>query len=83
MLILRLLTVRTEVWSDEEDEALKALVELHGTGNWTLISQSLVERTGKQCRERFHNHLDVGIKKGDWTEQVSPISYRLPLSHAP
>lgn len=30
-------------------------------------------RTGKQCRERFHNHLDVGIKKGDWTEEEDRI----------
>mmetsp|Transcript_25456 Transcript_25456/g.34002 ORF Transcript_25456/g.34002 Transcript_25456/m.34002 type:complete len:501 (-) Transcript_25456:110-1612(-) len=26
-------------------------------------------RTGKQCRERYMNHLQVGIKKGDWTEE--------------
>jgi hypothetical protein len=39
----------------------------------TLIAQSLPERTGKQCRERFHNHLDVGIKKGDWTVEEDRI----------
>lgn len=39
----------------------------------TLIAQSLPERTGKQCRERFHNHLDQGIKKGDWTEEEDRI----------
>lgn len=37
----------------------------------TLIAQFLPERTGKQCRERFHNHLDNGIKKGDWTPEVN------------
>jgi len=40
----------------------------------TLIAQSLPERTGKQCRERWHNHLGSGIKKGDWTEEVTTIS---------
>lgn len=38
-----------------------------------MIAQSLPERTGKQCRERFHNHLDQGIKKGDWTEEEDRI----------
>ena len=40
----------------------------------TLVAQSLSERTGKQCRERWHNHLGSGIKKGEWTEEVSLIS---------
>jgi hypothetical protein len=26
-------------------------------------------RTGKQCRERYMNHLQEGIKKGEWTEE--------------
>lgn len=38
-----------------------------------MIAQSLQERSGKQCRERFHNHLDKGIKKGDWTEEVGIV----------
>ncbi len=39
----------------------------------TLVAQSLPERTGKQCRERWHNHLGAGIKKGDWTEEVMKL----------
>mmetsp|Transcript_6150 Transcript_6150/g.10262 ORF Transcript_6150/g.10262 Transcript_6150/m.10262 type:complete len:253 (+) Transcript_6150:70-828(+) len=58
-----------KIWSVEEDETLKVLVETHGTGNWTLIAQSLPERTGKQCRERWHNHLGAGIRKGEWSEE--------------
>lgn len=30
-------------------------------------------RNSKQCRERWHNHLDVGLKKGDWTEGEDKI----------
>lgn len=62
-----------KTWTDQEDETLRQLVSVHGTGNWTLIAQSLPERSGKQCRERFHNHLDQGIKKGDWTEEEDRI----------
>ena len=39
----------------------------------TLIAQSLPTRTGKQCRERWHNHLGAGIKKGEWTEEEDRI----------
>jgi hypothetical protein len=33
-----------------------------------LISSSLPERTAKQCRERYHNHLATDIKKTDWSQ---------------
>jgi len=62
-----------KIWTAEEDNCLKELVESLGTGNWTLIAQSLPTRTGKQCRERWHNHLGAGIKKGDWTEEEDRI----------
>lgn len=28
---------------------------------------------GKQCRERWHNHLDPNIKKGPWTEEEERV----------
>ena len=31
------------------------------------------DRTGKQCRERYMNHLQGGIKKGDWTPEEDRI----------
>jgi myb proto-oncogene protein len=37
------------------------------------VAESLPERTGKQCRERWHNHLGAGIKKGEWTEEEDRI----------
>lgn len=30
-------------------------------------------RTGKQCRERYMNHLHGGIKKGDWTAEEDAL----------
>ena len=32
-----------------------------------MICASLPERTAKQCRERYHNHLASDIKKTDWS----------------
>ena len=59
-------------WAQEEDEAIKVLVLLHGTKSWTLIAELLQTeygvqgRSGKQCRERWHNHLDPEIVKKPW-----------------
>jgi hypothetical protein len=45
-----------------------ALVEEHGTRHWTLIGSMLEGRSGKQCRERWHNQLDPNINKEPWGE---------------
>ena len=66
----RMVNSTTGIWTSEEDERLKHLVEEHGTGNWSLIGDFFVDRTGKQCRERWTNHLSPGLKKGEWTEEV-------------
>ena len=44
------------------------LVETHGTKEWSKIARLLHTRAGKQCRERWHNHLRPDIKRGPWTE---------------
>jgi len=62
-------SVVKRVWSKEEDDRLKELVEIHGTKKWTIISEGLNGRSGKQCRERWYNHLETGVKKGDWSEE--------------
>lgn len=36
------------------------------------------QRNGKQCRERWHNHLDGLINKDNWTEKEENI---LRLKH--
>ncbi|KAJ1627719.1 Homeodomain-like protein [Pavlovales sp. CCMP2436] len=56
-------------WSTEEDNRVKELVQLHGTRSWTLVASHLPGRTGKQCRERWHNQLDDGIRKDAWTPE--------------
>ena len=53
-------------WSNAEDTLVRQLVQAHGTRSWTLVAQHLPGRTGKQCRERWHNHLDHDIRKDAW-----------------
>ena len=36
----------------------------------------LIGRSGKQCRERWHNHLDPKIKKDRWSEKEEEIIFR-------
>ncbi|XP_020163981.1 uncharacterized protein [Aegilops tauschii subsp. strangulata] len=56
-------------WTEEEDELLRRLVDEHGEHKWATISKHLPGRIGKQCRERWTNHVRPGIKKDHiWTE---------------
>ena len=41
---------------------LVKLVEQFGLRKWSYIAQMLPGRVGKQCRERWHNHLRPNIK---------------------
>lgn len=64
---------RRRPWTPREDAAIKGLVGENGIKQWTLIAESLRDkynisgRSGKQCRERWHNHLNSGILKQPWS----------------
>lgn len=54
-------------WTQEEDDKIVELVLKYGATKWSLIAKSLPGRIGKQCRERWHNHLNPDIRKDAWT----------------
>jgi len=56
-------------WSPEEDALMITLIEEYGTRQWGKIGSELNGRTGKQCRERWHNQLDPSISKRPWDPQ--------------
>lgn len=56
-------------WTPEEDAKVIRLVELHGNKKWSFIARQLKGRLGKQCRERWYNHLNPDINKGEWTDE--------------
>ncbi|KAE8682660.1 Myb-related protein 3R-1 [Hibiscus syriacus] len=56
-------------WSKEEDELIIELVNKYGPKKWSTIAQHLPGRIGKQCRERWHNHLNPAINKKAWTQE--------------
>ena len=39
-------SVVKRVWSKEEDDRLKELVEIHGTKKWTIISERMEKQYG-------------------------------------
>lgn len=64
--------MKTKPWTYEEDLKLRVLVEELGQKKWAHISSILSEtfhtqRKGKNCRERWNNHLDPKINKGEWS----------------
>ena len=69
------------VWSPEEDAILVENINMLGYASWKVIADLFPGRTGKQCRERWHNHLiDGGCKKGDWTTEDDELIMNLHSS---
>ncbi|RLN91326.1 hypothetical protein BBJ28_00014562 [Nothophytophthora sp. Chile5] len=58
-------------WTPEEDRVLLSLITRYGVGKirWCDLALHLPGRIGKQCRERWCNHLDSRIRKGQWTPE--------------
>ena len=56
-----------EPWSIKEDQNLINLVEKYGKSQWNFIAHYVPGRSGKQCRERWCNHLCPNINKSSWS----------------
>ena len=57
---------RRSHWLPEEDIALAQLVRSissSGPINWVRIAQNMQHRSPKQCRERYHQHLNPGLNR--------------------
>jgi hypothetical protein len=67
-------------WTPEEDAILREKRLLYGR-KWAKIAKHLPGRQGKQCRERFVNHLDPQLKKGEWTDDEEAILIALHEQH--
>ena len=64
-------------WSTEEDIQLKQIIEFNGVDKWTKVATKMPGRTAKQCRERWHSHLNNKIRKGDWQKEEDEIILKL------
>lgn len=68
-------------WSASEDLRLTELVHKIGPRRWAEIAREMGGgRIGKQCRERWHNHLDPVVIKTPFTLQEENLIRTLQLT---
>jgi pre-mRNA-splicing factor CDC5/CEF1 len=61
--------VKGGVWTNIEDEILKASVSKYGLQQWARVSSLLARKTPKQCKARWAEWLDPGIRKIEWSKE--------------
>lgn len=61
--------VKGGVWTNIEDEILKASVSKYGLNQWARVSSLLARKTPKQCKARWGEWLDPGIRKIEWSKE--------------
>lgn len=64
-------------WTDVEDALLKQALLENARGDrefhWSAVSHRVPGRSGKQCRERWYNHLCPSVKKGTWSSEEDAL----------
>lgn len=61
--------VKGGVWTNIEDEILKAAVSKYGLNQWARVSSLLARKTPKQCKARWSEWLDPSIRKIEWSKE--------------
>eukprot|EP00301_Raphidiophrys_heterophryoidea_P008250 c13085_g1_i3.p1 GENE.c13085_g1_i3~~c13085_g1_i3.p1 ORF type:complete len:671 (+),score=133.91 c13085_g1_i3:205-2217(+) len=62
-----------QLWTAEEDRALFFVVSERGPRAWEKIANELPERSGKQCRERWFNHVAPCVSKKQWNKEEDKL----------
>ncbi|KAI5005596.1 hypothetical protein ZWY2020_032839 [Hordeum vulgare] len=71
---IRAVTLSKGSWTHQEDGLLKRLVDKYGNKRWQEIAKHFPRRIGKQCRERWTNHLHPDLKNdAPWTEEEDMV----------
>ena len=65
--------VSTRPWTKSEDDRLNDLIAKFGAKRWSFIAGHMPQRKGKQCRDRYLNHLRPGIKTGEWSREEEKV----------
>jgi hypothetical protein len=67
-----------KAWTKEEDALLLTIVKkMQMPMKWSIVALSLPGRTGKQCRERYVNHLNPRLKVTDWNALEDAMIFHL------
>ncbi|OHT06301.1 Myb-like DNA-binding domain containing protein [Tritrichomonas foetus] len=70
-----------KLFSNKEDERLKALVAQYGEENWELIFSKMKTRNLRQVKERWYNSLSETVKKEKWTDEEDDLLLTLYDTH--
>lgn len=66
-----------KIWTDLEDKQLLKYINDYGPAKWSTIATFMPGRQGKQCRERWHNHLNPQISKCPWQDSEEWVLFLL------
>ncbi len=71
------------VWTEEEDQIIRNMVQEHGETRWTAMAQAVKTKNAKQCRRRWKNHLSIAAKRTEWNteEDARLIQYHQRLGN--
>ena len=60
-------------WTKEEDQLLLGVIKLNIDSSkdhhidWKSVSNKMINRNARQCRERYNNYLSQNLSKDDWS----------------
>ena len=73
------------VWTALEDRELRVAVEKVNKTNtpifWSKVAESLPGRVGRQCRDRWVNHLRPKVNKEVWTQDEDKLLFDAIKAH--
>lgn len=75
--------IRKKIWIEEEDEIIFKWVKKNGAKKWRHVGALIPGRNAKQCRERWHNHLDPTINHTEWNDKEDWVLFLCHELHGP
>ncbi|KAM9903754.1 hypothetical protein OXX69_007825 [Metschnikowia pulcherrima] len=61
--------VKGGVWTNVEDQILKAAVSKYGLTQWSRVASLLPKKTAKQAKARWNEYLNPSIDRSAWTRE--------------
>ncbi|EAY21683.1 Myb-like DNA-binding domain containing protein [Trichomonas vaginalis G3] len=63
------------LFTEEEDNLLRKLVEQYGENQWEYLSRQIGTRSSRQCRERWTNYLSPRLSQGPWSKDEDRLLF--------
>ncbi|OHS93323.1 hypothetical protein TRFO_40405 [Tritrichomonas foetus] len=60
-------------FTQQDDDMLLALIREKGPKKWKSIARLMVDKSARQCRDRYMNYLRDGISNKPWTEEEDSL----------